>query len=406
MALWEYPLKEDPIFRHLAVRTKSGVYHHRAKPRGSDQYKPISLRTKDLDEARAAYLEVADDPVIENRKVTCQQAFDEWVVRLRERGRSSSTIRRYECAWENDIQQHFARRPVCEITPKDVLRVLDVAKKRVSPRTKQKLSPDSLYQIHATMSALFAFCAQPTNGYCSTNPSAVLGEDKPSMPRVSKVASEVIFDEQAMDDLAEQLGEGTWQKFQRKVIVLLSPEIGTRIGETLALQLPDVDMLRKRLKIQRQLAFYKDRVANDPTTWFKDLKGEDSRIGDKKRTVPLSPFAADLLQRYIDRGFAEGRLRPGGLLFPSKLGTPLAATRISAHLRKAGKTMGRTVRAHYFRHTYASTLVSGGTQLEHAAAFLGHDPEMTRKRYGHFVPDDSLFEQVGNLGRQVKEATS
>lgn len=43
---------------------------------------------------------------------------------------------------------------------------------------------------------------------------------------------------------------------------------------------------------------------------------------------------------------------------------------------------------HTCRHTYASTLISGGVSIAAAAEYLGHSPAVLLRTYAHLVPAD------------------
>jgi site-specific recombinase XerD len=46
------------------------------------------------------------------------------------------------------------------------------------------------------------------------------------------------------------------------------------------------------------------------------------------------------------------------------------------------------VKYHTLRHTYASTLLSGGVSVAAAADYLGHSPVVLLRTYAHLMPAD------------------
>ena len=58
-----------------------------------------------------------------------------------------------------------------------------------------------------------------------------------------------------------------------------------------------------------------------------------------------------------------------------------------------------SARYHDCRHTYASTLLSGGVSVAAAAEYLGHTPAVLLKTYAHLMPADH------DRARSVVEAT-
>jgi integrase len=112
-------------------------------------------------------------------------------------------------------------------------------------------------------------------------------------------------------------------------------------------------------------------------TWTKP----SSHVKQKKsHTVPLSAPALLLLQQLREQN------GPGEFLFPSSVtGRPLTQMNTKfwkSVCRQAGL---ENVRIHDLRHTFASTLASGGASLPLIGQLLGHTQAQTTARYSHLV---------------------
>ena len=135
------------------------------------------------------------------------------------------------------------------------------------------------------------------------------------------------------------------------------------------------------------------------------LKGTKS---GRSRTLPLSRAAVDALRRQRVSQAAD-RLRVGSIfadedaVFADEIGrrvTPKAAT--SAFARIAGKAKISTTRLHDLRHTTATTLLVGGTDVRTTAGVLGHStPNVTLTTYMHLVAE-AKRDAVDRLGDSIE----
>lgn len=113
------------------------------------------------------------------------------------------------------------------------------------------------------------------------------------------------------------------------------------------------------------------------------------------RTLPMPPDVLAALRAFKTRQ-AEERLALGGgwpdtdLVAVNADGSPIRPETYSkafaAHCAAAGVSV---IRLHDVRHTAATMLLDGGTTPSATAKWLGHDPAITLRVYGH-VYDDAL----------------
>ena len=159
-----------------------------------------------------------------------------------------------------------------------------------------------------------------------------------------------------------------------RVALTLGAAAGLRQGEATGLTLDRLDMLRRELTVDRQLVTPPSGAAT-----FGPPKTLKSR-----RTVPLADVAVDELALHL-RDYGTGVdglvLHEEGRAIPrQRFGRVWRALREEAGLPKA--------RFHDTRHTYASTLLSGGVPLAAAAEYLGHSPAVLLQTYAHLMPAD------------------
>ncbi len=145
---------------------------------------------------------------------------------------------------------------------------------------------------------------------------------------------------------------------------------GLRVAELCALDLGDVDLERRRLRVQGK--------------------------GGKERVVPIGDYAAEALETYLELGRRK-------LLPPAE--TPTEAIFLNRRRRRmtprdtramvaryARATMqGRTVSPHTLRHSFATHLLEGGADIRSVQELLGHASLATTQRYTH-VSRGRLFD--------------
>lgn len=150
---------------------------------------------------------------------------------------------------------------------------------------------------------------------------------------------------------------------------------GLRQGEATGLSVDRIDFLRRQLVIDRQLVSH---PAGEPT--FGPPKSSRSY-----RTVPLADAVVEALARHL-KLHGPGR---DGLLLHAPDGAPMRRQRFGATWRKVRTTVELpAARFHDTRHTYASTLLSGGVSVAAAAEYLGHSPAELLRTYAHLMPQD------------------
>jgi integrase len=150
---------------------------------------------------------------------------------------------------------------------------------------------------------------------------------------------------------------------------------GLRQSEATGLTVDRIDWLRRTLTVDRQLVTPK---AGDPT--FGPPKTARSY-----RTVPLADAVLEALSRHVQ----EHGIGRDGLLLHGADGRPVRRQRFGVVWRQLRDRAGLpTAKFHTTRHTYASTLLSGGVSVPAAADYLGHSPAVLLRTYAHLMPGD------------------
>lgn len=141
---------------------------------------------------------------------------------------------------------------------------------------------------------------------------------------------------------------------------------GCRLSEVIGLNLKDIN-LKKR------------------TT---EVRGK----GNKIRKVYFSDYCAILLEKYL-----ATRDDDQEALFISgngiKKGTRLGVSGIEYMVEKLGRAAGlqKKLTPHFFRHTFATHLLSQGFELNLIATFLGHQDLKTTRIYATILPEKIIL---------------
>lgn len=218
------------------------------------------------------------------------------------------------------------------------------------------------------------------------SPCAGIKRERPKSPPVVPITTGEV---QALIDAAPA---------HVRALVVVAATTGLRQGELFGLTVDRLDLLHRRVRVDRQLV----SVAGAPPE-FGPLKTDASY-----RTVPLPQVAVDALAEHLDAYPAV----PTALVFRNVHGNE---HRRSAFFRtwhdltrRAG--VSESINFHALRHYYASLLIHGGESVKTVQACLGHaSASETLDTYSHLFPesDDRTRDVIENaLGGAVRAVTT
>ena len=148
---------------------------------------------------------------------------------------------------------------------------------------------------------------------------------------------------------------------KHKCALSLIYSAGLRRSELLNLKLTDIDSSRMVIMIRK-------------------AKGQRDRL------VPLSPVVLEMLRAYYKE------YKPKEYLFEGQFGGSYSAKSLEKILKKAADIAGikKKVNLHMLRHSYATHLLEGGTNLRYIQELLGHKSPKTTQIYTHVSSDQLL----------------
>jgi len=147
---------------------------------------------------------------------------------------------------------------------------------------------------------------------------------------------------------------------------------------TLAIQI----LLGTGMRLAELCALTIDDVEDEGEVTFLKIR---SGKGAKFRRVPISSRLRRELVRYLNRWRPETNQRA---LLVLSYGRPVSALTLSELFRRIRHRVGFGVRAHKFRHTYATEYLRQGGEIERLRRILGHTTYVMVMRYVHLDKGD------------------
>ncbi|MFJ6453775.1 tyrosine-type recombinase/integrase [Paenarthrobacter sp. NPDC091669] len=149
---------------------------------------------------------------------------------------------------------------------------------------------------------------------------------------------------------------------------------GLRLGEAAAVQLTDIDFLRRTLKVERQI----QRAGGGEVLITPPKYGSE-------RLVHIPDGLVQMLARHVEQ---IGVHSPQQWLFLGDGGLPPHQNTVGYWWRKTVKAAGlEAVKLHDLRHFYASGLIAAGCDVVTVQRALGHSKATTTlNTYAHLWP--------------------
>ncbi len=144
------------------------------------------------------------------------------------------------------------------------------------------------------------------------------------------------------------------ENIKHKAMLMAGYSAGLRVSEIVNLKITDIDSKRMMIHIH-------------------------GAKGKKDRLVPLSKKLLDILREYFVQ------YKPKGFLFEGQYGGAYSARSIQMILTAAKMKAGIKKKGsiHLLRHSYATHLMEGGTDVRFIQELLGHNSIKTTMRYTH-----------------------
>jgi integrase len=240
-------------------------------------------------------------------------------------------------------------------------------------------APRTVRVLLANLSSIFGAAVE--DGLIHANPCAAASVKPPALDR-----------RQVVPWTREQVAAVRDAHPERyRAVTPVGAGLGLRQGELFGLRVEDVDFLRRRVRVRRQVKLVKGRPIFAPPK------------GRKDREVPLPDVVAVAIAEHLRAWPAVevtlpwadlgGEARTAPLVFTTRERGPVVRNHYNGYTWKpalvaAGIEPTRANGMHALRHHYASVLLDGGVSIRALADYLGHaDPGFTLRVYAHLMPE-------------------
>lgn len=249
----------------------------------------------------------------------------------------------------------FGKKWLNKITTKEWENFLDntISSHEVSPATRNRIRSLACKMYNDAIRL----------GYLSNNPVRVIPKLKESMEAWDYWAS--------TEEIIDYLSAAKKESLSFYIFAVISLNLGTRIGETLALDHRDINYTHRRVQINKILEESTGKVC-------KRTKGHT------ERWLGVNDSLIKSLLEYKNKTSFKELTAP---LISDSEGQRLYERQVRRiHARVCKKANVRLIRIHDLRHTYASHYIMNGGSLAELQSLLGHSsPSMTLK-YAHLAP--------------------
>jgi integrase len=340
---------------------------------------------KEAERAQRQALEARDHGInLAPAKLTVAELMTRYIEHRRAIDRTSATIETYEQKSKRYIVPSLGGITLQKLRPAHVAEWIATLRTNGGQNGKP-LSAKTVRNVHGLLHGALAWGLGLE--YVGRN---VADSEAVKPPKAARSPAKALGDDEVAR-LLTAAAETRWGPF-----LTLALATGARRGELCALSWSDVDLDAETLTIARSLSQTKNRV---------ELKG--TKTGSIRR-LALSRLALDALRRQRaaqaqDKLRARGTYVDEGAVFAMPGGgriTPMAATK--AFVRLARAACISTTRLHDTRHTAATHLIVGGTDVRTAAGVLGHaSANVTLSIYAHLFADAQRA-AIDGLGQRLE----
>jgi integrase/recombinase XerC len=213
------------------------------------------------------------------------------------------------------------------------------------------LSKNSIRLRVASVKSFFKFCI--TRKYITKNPASIISTPKTE----KKLPSYMLKDE--LNNMLEEIDESVPFELGIKALIELIYSSGLRISEALALNMNDIELISKTVKITGK--------------------------GRKQRVVPVGNSAIESITKYYKHRASLLKNKSENAIFLSKSGKrlyPVAAYRYINSKMKT-QTEAKQKSPHILRHSFATHMMDNGADINSVSDMLGHSSLSTTQLYTH-----------------------
>lgn len=360
-------MSRKTVERNISYDDVRGLYYvNMDYGRGEDGRRVKNYHTyQSLSQARRALLEFQMDRekrrMVRPRTMTLSQWLEYWMEEIVRPTRAATTVYGYKKIIDNHLVPALGQVPIQRLTPREV--------QNYYTRLREKgLSANTIRRHHDLLSAALRMAVRQE--VLAQSPT-----ERVEPPRC--IPYEAKF--YGPDELRRlcSLVEGTWLE----LVVKLAGGLGLRREEICGLRWPNVDFLRRVVRIREAR-----------TTAGGEIIRKETKNRSSSRTLYLSDDLCALLMREQQRQQQDcvhtGRdWDDAGCVLLNRQGEPYPPNAVSVafsrFIRKSGLPK---ITLHGLRHTFATVASAQGVPLFDIGKALGHStPATTGRIYTHLL---------------------
>jgi integrase len=283
--------------------------------------------------------------------------YTDWIegINVSERTRSD-----YRELWKSVVAPHWERTALHHVTPSSVTAwTREITGRYSAARVRKAFTVFNQILDWAVADALI-----------SHNPAARAKEmsgKKGLLPAIPRDKANTYLSHEQVRALAEASNEYS-------LMILVMAYTGVRFGEATELRVKDINLVTRRLHVQRAVSDVRGRLVVGPPK-----SGEP-------REIPIPEFLIERISGVLSKA-----ARPTDLLFTTVSGTQVRYSRWrSRHFNKAVDACALAgITPHSLRHSYAALAVQAGANVKVLQKAMGHsDIRLTLDTYGGLFGDD------------------
>lgn len=288
-------------------------------------------------------------------EITVQEFAMNWLERRKLNGKPTSSWNSDEGRIRKYILPEFGQRFLNRISTKEWEMFLDdlVAKEVIAPATRNRIRSilTKMYNDGLRLEIV------------DNNPVRIIPKLKESMEAWNYWSSS--------DEIMNYLYEAKNESESFYIFACLSLNLGTRVGETLALDHSDIDLNHRRIQIAKI---------------FEEASGNvyQRTKGHKPRWLGVNDSLFEAMLEYKNKTPFRKSNHP---VVCNDVGVRLYERQIRRiHERVCKRAQVKQIRVHDLRHTYASHYIMNGGGIAELQSLLGHSSPMMTLKYAHLAP--------------------
>lgn len=284
---------------------------------------------------------------MKNREISFYE-FSEFRFYLLDKRLSSNTISAYMTDLElygEFLVKYQNLKDIAEVTEEHI-------NKYISSLKRANLSKQTISRKIIAIKEFHKYLVSETD-IVKEDPAKFIDLPKPSKPLP------VVLSKDEINRMLDSIETDTPLGLRNKAMIETLYASGLRISELVGLTLSDIHLREKYIVVVGK--------------------------GNKERMVPLGDMAVIALRNYIEKGRPFLSIKPGNTLFYNYQGNSISRQSLYKYIVKLAKDNGieKEISPHTIRHSFATHLLEGGTDLRIVQELLGHEDISTTQIYTH-----------------------